>query len=218
MGEGEEDIPWPGFVDILSTVLIVFVFFMMMTSVVIFVLSKHYAKEAVARVQAEAQAQAAVTPAQREVRLQRQVEVLQQQNDTIRQQVKNLQNQLAQAQGSVMSEKGQTLHASTRGSSVVVTFADFGVTLNETTVEQLTAVARQRQPKKVTLVAWPPTRSGTLTTVQQNALNRALNIRNVFLKKGMGAQAIKLRLATTQDKPLAPQEEKGYGAVQVIFE
>jgi biopolymer transport protein ExbD len=46
-GSGDADeVPWPGFVDILSTVLIVFVFFMMIVSMIVFYMGTNYVKAA----------------------------------------------------------------------------------------------------------------------------------------------------------------------------
>jgi hypothetical protein len=196
----ESTIPWPGFVDILSTVIIVFVFFMMLTSVIIFVLSQQDKSKAVEKVKSE-QTTKEIT------------QTIEQQTTKINQillENKALKEQLAKVLQikSVLSESEQQKTGSTT-TEARIDYGDFGVTLQPATVDFLKGI--NPFPQKITIQTLIP-KGNNFGSTREIALNRALNVRNVLIQEGVKPENITLKIidASTQENTL-------YGSVIVLF-
>jgi hypothetical protein len=197
----ESTIPWPGFVDILSTVIIVFVFFMMMTSVVIFVLAQQDRKKAVEQAKTEAkneqiQEQAASS------------------NEVVRQLLEENRKLKSQVDGMMQTKttltESEAQRVESQKSGVAIIFEDLGVTLTKDTAAFIKAAALG---KRITLLAEIPT-GQDFTSTRQIALNRALNIRNALLERGVPAANIRLRIVPLPKDAAA----NPFGQVTVKFD
>ena len=215
----ESTIPWPGFVDILSTVIIVFVFFMMMTSVIIFVLSDQAKKAAVdnaVKVKTEDKNQPTKTAASSN--LAPDVNNLLAEKETLQKEV----DRLAQLKN-VLSESTdqKTVHIE---NEIVVSYGDMGATVTPESSD--TVKAALPFDGHITINAIIP-EGRDFGSIREIALNRALNIRNILLQNGVASEHIALRISLPKAQEETPKtdtkqpEEKTdnqYGSVKITFE
>jgi hypothetical protein len=195
----ESTIPWPGFVDILSTVIIVFVFFMMLTSVIIFALSQEDKAKAVKN-------------AKEEVVVEEEAESGTNQTNTITQLL--LENKALKAQvadliqvKSVLSEsENQT--TTRNANNVKIAFGDFGVTLQPKTILFIKGLFPMNG--KVVLETTVP-KGNNFGSMREIALNRALNVRNILIQEGLKPENIALKIIDG-----STSEDNGYGNVKFI--
>jgi hypothetical protein len=196
----ESTIPWPGFVDILSTVIIVFVFFMMLTSVIIFVLSQQEKSKAVEKAKAEAVAEAKTESAEDKTNRISQILL---ENQALKEQIATL----VQVKSVLLESESQTTTRDAK--SVQIFYDDFGVTLQPKTVAFLKGLFPIGG--KVVLQTVVPTESNFAST-REIALNRALNVRNILIQEGLKPENIALKILDE-----AASENNIYGNVRIIF-
>lgn len=217
----ESTIPWPGFVDILSTVIIVFVFFMMMTSVIIFVLSEQAKKDAVQNAKQQSKEDVQQSKDKKET----QAEVDQQETKTtevLKPDVSNLlmekealQKEIAkltQLKNVLSESQAQTLEQA--ADMITVHFGDMGATITKDTENAI----RNGLPSNVrfTIISYIP-KDSDFASIREIALNRALNIRNVLLQSNITNDKIDLKIVRHEDdKNLAPTDSV-YGSVTILF-
>jgi hypothetical protein len=196
----ESTIPWPGFVDILSTVIIVFVFFMMMTSVIIFVLSEQTRKNAVSEAKQQAQQQAdKQAPRRPDVsNLIAEKEALLKEIDKLTQ----LKNVLSESQQQELKREKQRLE---------IHYKDMGATITQ----QSTDVLKQMLPfeGRITIQSLIP-RGSDFASIREIALNRALNARNILLQNGIPQDRISMKIRAQAETG----SENIYGGVVLVFE
>lgn len=179
MEDPESTIPWPGFVDILSTVIIVFVFFMMMTSTIIFLMSKKQKEQAV---------ETAMEVGRQEVLAQNTIENLQQvveENQLLKKQLDDI------IKIKTIRSESEQQTVEVKNDTLKVIYNDFGVTLTPTAVNIIKKHIKSRKQAKIQ--AFIPQSYGAM---QEIALNRALNIRNLLIQNGIAAQNINLKIET----------------------
>ncbi|MBY0406063.1 MAG: hypothetical protein K2Q01_00080 [Rickettsiales bacterium] len=183
----ESTIPWPGFVDILSTVIIVFVFFMMMTSVIIFVLSEQAKRAAVSEAQRQSKSEVnqQETKSSPEQTLSPDVSNLLMEKEALQKEI----NKLTQLKN-VLSESVEQ-QAARKGNTLYIRFGDMGATITDKTGEQI----RAQLPYEghITITSYIPTGSD-FASIREIALNRALNVRNVLLQNGVPSDHVALKI------------------------
>jgi hypothetical protein len=197
----ESTIPWPGFVDILSTVIIVFVFFMMLTSVIIFVLSQQDKTKAVEKAKAEAVAEAATESVEDKTNKINQILL---ENKALKEQI----DKLIQVKSVLAESENQTTARDAK--SAKITFGDFGVTLQPKTIEFLKSLFPLKG--KVTLETTVPT-GNNFGSTREIALNRALNVRNILIQEGLKPENIALKILDE-----STSEDNSYGNVRITFD
>ncbi len=201
----ESTIPWPGFVDILSTVIIVFVFFMMLTSVIIFVLSQEEKGKAVEAAKSEATIEAAsMTEDEKSTHIS---QVLLE-NKALKEEVAKL----LQIKSVLSESELQTTVRDTDGASLK--YSDFGVTLQPKTIEFIKSLLPIKG--KVMLNAIVPSGSNFGST-REIALNRALNVRNILLQEGVKPENIGLKITSNDTSEQTKNESDIYGGVIITF-
>lgn len=214
----DSTIPWPGFVDILSTVIIVFVFFMMMTSVIIFVLSEQAKKTAVNEAQKQTQSEDAKKKSQSDVD---QKDIKNSTEKTLSPDVSNLLmekealqkeiNRLTQLKN-VLSES-QSQDNKREGNVVYVTFGDMGATITKPTEDFI----QKQMPFEGHIVLTSIIPKGSdFASIREIALNRALNIRNVLLQSGVPNDHIALKIISQADES-KENTKNVYGSVTLTF-
>ena len=196
----ESTIPWPGFVDILSTVIIVFVFFMMMTSVIIFVLSEQTKKNAVSEAKQQAEQQADKQNPQRPdvSNLIAEKEALLKEIDKLTQ----LKNVLSESQQQELKRETHRLE---------INYKDMGATITQ----QSTDVLKQMLPfeGRISIQSLIP-RGSDFASIREIALNRALNVRNILLQNGIPQDRISMKIRAQAETG----SENIYGGVVLVFE
>lgn len=208
----ESTIPWPGFVDILSTVIIVFVFFMMMTSVIIFALSEQAKHAAVdeARKQAasEMEKDQEATKTAEEATLQPDVSNLVREKEALQKEVERL-TQLK----TVLSESEQQTSA-LNGNVLTVAFDDLGATITPETSDVIKA--QLPYEGKVQIISYIP-KGSDFGSIREIAFNRAMNIRNVLMQGGVPGANITLKILAQSDDDMK-NKDNFYGSVTLTFE
>jgi hypothetical protein len=195
----ESTIPWPGFVDILSTVIIVFVFFMMMTSVIIFALSQEQQKKAV-----QEAVDAKNTQAKQLVQETSKLDV----RDLLKEN-KQLKEDLYLLQAkSVLSESKNQVVRQVDSMTMNIDYGDFGVTLLPDTIEKIQALLPIKNKIFLQSVISSDSKYGSMREI---GLNRALNIRNVLIQRGVPSADISLKLINSDQQ--ISQDSIFYGQV-----
>ena len=172
-------IPWPGFVDILSAVIMVFIFFVMVTVVIISQLDRQKNEfDAVAIEELE------ITEVN---------DLSQQDIIALIKEKQELQKKLEEIYFTQDNNSKSIIQdiILTKEDVAVVSYGDFGVTLTDKVEAELEKLPYKG--KKISLISYVPQNLG-FTTVQEIALNRSFNIRNFYLSKGMSPANIKLRI------------------------
>ncbi|NBO19563.1 MAG: hypothetical protein EBV03_10140 [Proteobacteria bacterium] len=208
----ESTIPWPGFVDILSTVIIVFVFFMMMTSVIIFVLSEQAKRAAVSEAQKRAESPSEVDQKSNKTSpdqtLSPDISNLLREKEALQKEVERL-TQLK----TVLSESEQQQTA-LDGNVMTITFGDLGATITKETGE--TIKTQLPYEGKVQIVSYIP-KGSDFGSIREIAFNRAMNIRNVLMQGGMPGDKITLKILAQNDDDMR-NKDNFYGSVTLTFE
>lgn len=210
--DSESTIPWPGFVDILSAVIMVFIFFVMLTVVIISQLGKKQDKsenESPAKQEMETEVPDVDNMSQEQLlAVIKENKELQRQLDEIK--FTQSKNSKSVSQDIILSDENLA----------IVSFGDLGVTLTEAVSTQLDDVAYKG--KNISLISYVPQNIG-FTTMQEIALNRSFNIRNFFLNKSVSAADIKLKINTNISEGIekcqneAVQNNAIYGCVYIKF-
>jgi hypothetical protein len=208
----ESTIPWPGFVDILSTVIIVFVFFMMMTSVIIFVLSEQAKKNAVNEAQKRADSVSQVDQQSDknspEKTLSPDISNLLQEKEALQKEVERL-TQLK----TVLSES-EVQSTLMEGNILTVTFGDLGATITPETNDSVKA--QLPYEGKVQIISYIP-KGSDFGSIREIAFSRAMNIRNVLMQGGVEGSVIGLKILAQTDDDMK-NKDNFYGSVTITFE
>jgi hypothetical protein len=208
----ESTIPWPGFVDILSTVIIVFVFFMMMTSVIIFVLSEQAKQQAVS--EAEKRAKSASEIDQKADKVSPDQAVLSPDISNLLHEKEALQKEVERlTQLKTVLSESEVQKATRDGDVLSITFGDFGASITPDTTE----VIKQQLPYSghVQIISYIP-KGSDFASIREIALNRALNIRNTLLQGGIPNDHIALKILSQQNDDMK-NKENFYGNITITF-
>ena len=208
---------WPGFVDILSAVVIMFVFFVLITAAVLYFYTITYTSKV------EGQSEQVVEPVEpvepQVASALEKVEALEQENQQLREQLEsskptasggsgNLeiesdeQDMAAQAFGKQASD--QAVLESDQDNSLVI-FHDTGaITVDETTSARVEAfiekIIRDNGADNVEIVLTSPKMADAVTQsrAQRLAVARMLNVRNALLKSSINKKNLSLKVVESE--------------------
>jgi len=206
------DVAMPGFVDILSSVVTVFMFFMLITSVTMFFLSLKMKKTVVEESKKEAQINASKELADYlrkiqsgEISLQElsakvddksQIRKLSQRNEHLNESLTAAEQQVQQMRSTLGKSVEQKVEMSQGSSELVILYDDNGITVSAATKKQiqsfLETIAKNPalKGKNLALEAPDNPNAPTLSVAREIALGRALNVRNVLLLADRAADQV----------------------------
>jgi len=204
---------WPGFVDILSAVVIMFVFFVLITSAVLYFYTITF------KAKLESQAAAAIPDIGAAIESVK-VEQLVQENQVLREKIESVQakagqgggfselktindSDAAQSFGTQASE--QSLTTSTEERSLVL-FHDAGaITVEDITEEKINAFIEQMSQLhgasnlEIVLTSPKLANATTQSRAKRLAVARMLNVRNTLLKSAVNRENIQLTVVDSEE-------------------
>ncbi|MCL4679613.1 MAG: hypothetical protein KJ017_13575 [Alphaproteobacteria bacterium] len=213
-------IAWPGFVDILSSVMIMFLFFMLITSIVMYGLNIQFREEM--KKQNEQKLSELVSEELREKlkellsgdetveellkKLEDQMQMdnvaqvkekLQQENDVLANEVAELQKVVEQVQKDVSEGTEQATKVG-EDNSLLIIFSNNDVSLSEQTTKvidsYIEAISEKLKGKKfnVRILTSDNPNAASISLSREISLARSLNVRNVLLKQSVDSSAIEV--------------------------
>lgn len=213
--EGDlDDVAMPGFVDILSSVITVFMFFMLITSVTMFFLSVKMKKSVVEESKKEAQSDAAkelqdylkrleageVTLEELKAKAagQQAVQQLSVKNTYLTESLQASEEALQKTRAAMGKTQNQQVETSQDSTSLIIIYDDSGITVNPETTkiikEFITRLAQDPTFKEKTLLLESPDNptATTQSLSRELSLGRSLNVRNVLLLQDVFAERVKI--------------------------
>ncbi len=195
------EIAWPGFVDILSAVIMMFVFFVMILSIVMFVLSINHQqmierdnvqkiREGIENIKSQILAKNQLTPEEFEIQIQKinELQELSQENN-------KLNKKIAQLKADLAKSNEQNVIVAQDSSSLTVVYKKNDVTLTEITESMIADFLgnmdkETRQKVRIVIEAGDNPETKSLSVSREIALARTLNVRNVILEGGIAAPRV----------------------------
>ena len=229
-------IAWPGFVDVLSAVLLMFVFFVLVTAVALYlhiIIYKSTVDATVTEVTAAGLRNQIRSLQVSNANIQNQAQTLEKENNQLRKEVaryaqfidsmggidKNTCDSESVAalkiEASMAQGKDQQIIVDEETKTVIVQFSKSAISLQKDKAEELEKTIKDyltRYPDtRVTLLAGKQPNSVTETAARKLAVARLLNVRNALIDAEVQTQRI---VANIEE----PQEvEGGYNWVKIIF-
>ncbi len=231
------EVAWPGFVDILSAVIIMFVFFVMITAIVMYALSVEH-KESLSQ-QSEQKLQKMLTEevaelvkkiedgevtieeiktsqeqGQRVQELEKDNKDLSKDKMELEYELEKLTSSIQQIQSDFAGGDGENTVIEKDGFFFII-FERKDITVSEDTVafieKKLAAKKKAFGGKKfkIRLVATDNPDAPTITVSRELALARALNVRNVFIEKDIDPSLVSFKYSKPEEV------EKSYNWVKV---
>ncbi len=208
------DVAMPGFVDILSSVVTTFMFFMLITSVTMFFLSLKMKKTVVEESKKEAQQNASKELADYirkiesgEVSLEElsqkmddkdKIRKLSQRNEHLTESLTAAEQEVQQMRSTMGKSKEQQVAKGSSNTELVILFDDNGITISDDTKKRINSYLEtiRKNPaytnKQILLEAPDNPNSATLSVTREIALGRALNVRNVLIMADMPTEQMKV--------------------------
>jgi len=210
---------WPGYVDILSSTVIMFVFFVMVIVVVLYLYTIKFT--ATVQQQAEQKIQETIqkieTPetlgdldSEKSQKI-KEISELEQQKQTIQKEVQALEKQVKQL--STGLEEGSEQSVIVEDREITVLFSDNAITLTNDTIERLAEFFElHSQASTIDITAGDNPLAVTQSSERQSILARMLNARNVALDGGFESNQITINY-------VAPEKiENNYNWVKIRVE
>lgn len=213
-------IAWPGFVDILSSVMIMFLFFMLITSLVMFGMNIEYRKKM--RKETEAKFSELVSEELKEKlkellsgdetvetllkkldneqtleKMSEKSDALEKENTTLNQEVTELQKIVEQVKKDVSEGTEQNTKVGDDNSLVII-YSKNDVSLSEQTTKVIEAYIDNLSKKfegrafDVRIVSSDNPNAASISLSREISLARALNVRNVLLKQAINSKHIEV--------------------------
>lgn len=209
-----DDVAMPGFVDILSSVITVFMFFMLITSVTMFFLSVKMKKSVVEESKKEAQSDAAKELQDYLKRLeageisleelkakaagQQVVQQLSVKNTYLTESLQASEEALQKTRAAMGKTQNQKVETSPDNASLIIVYDESGITVNPETTkiikEFIIRLAQDPGFKDKTLLLESPDNPAATTQSlsRELSLGRSLNVRNVLLLQDIAAERVKI--------------------------
>ncbi|MCB1651204.1 MAG: hypothetical protein KDI46_04040 [Alphaproteobacteria bacterium] len=232
-------IAWPGFVDILSAVIIMFVFFVMITAIVMYVLSIEFKKKLESENQQKvsemvdsqfkAQMQEVLSgdvsidelkeKFEYEVKineLDQQRQKLEKENTDLSYEVEELHDVIDQIKADMSQSNDQS--TTVKNENLVIMYSKNDITLSEDTEKLIETHVKEFMDKnkvkkvKVRLQSSDNPNAPTISVSREISLARSLNARNVFLKNGVEASDIDIEYIKPE------QIDESYNWIKIILE
>ena len=218
-------IAWPGFVDILSAVIMMFVFFVMITSIVMYVLSVEYKKslskqneERVSKMVTEQlsgyvekiqSGEVSIEDVKNTMKFKEKVQTLQNENQQLTKDKRELTHDMEILSGAIEQIKAdfaENLKQSTTLSDgfFVILFEHNDISVSKETTSAIQAYVENRikqagtKDVRVSILAPDNPNAPTISVSRELSLARALNIRNVVMDKGVTPADISVRYIDAQ--------------------
>ena len=200
MDRREEDagaIAWPGFVDILSAVIIMFVFFVMILAIIMFVMTiKHKESVEVQKRQEIEEIKQQLSggqdsPIESDIPTKTtNVQEVTKQNEELNQQVETLNTEIEQLKADLAKAKDQQTLVNEEERTMVVLYKRNEISLAPETEELIknflqNNMERQPQNYRLLLETGDPPNASSLSMMRELSLARTLNIRNVALSESL---------------------------------
>ena len=203
---------WPGFVDILSAVVIMFVFFVLITAAVLYFYTITY------KAKVEGQAAQTITEAGQGSHTEN-VEELERENQQLREQIESVEQRVAQGGGSSEVESAneteaaqsfgaqaseQELIASDDESSVLLFHDPGAITVDDASeariAELIDSMIKQHGADNLEIVINSPkmANSATQTRAKRLAVARMLNVRNGLLETTVNRENMQLTVVESE--------------------
>lgn len=220
-------IAWPGFVDILSSVLMMFLFFILITTFVMYALNAQSRKRMEAETQQKIDMAVSkemkkkideliagnITPEQLKASLDEgitvdnpaeQTEVLEEQNSALNLEVEELKKVLEQVRGEMTTGKDQKTEIKEDNSLVIlynkndVNLSDQTITVIEAYLDQVLQSA-DGHPVSFRLVTSDNPHAQTLSVSREISLARSLNVRNVLIREKVKPDHVEIEYSKPQE-------------------
>ena len=194
---------WPGFVDILSAAIMMFVFFVLITAVALFFHMITYTSKSQSAAEAVQSAQS-------------QMAELEQENEQLKQAVAGLNAKILETEATFSESEGdQRLLYSDDGLSVIIFFGTNSITVTEDTDAELREFAEsvlgRYSPDQIKMkITSPKTTSGIDTIARKVAVARIFNVRNAFLESAVNKETTFLNVVPTE----AIEDEHDWAKIQ----
>ncbi len=208
------DVAMPGFVDILSSVVTVFMFFMLITSVTMFFLSVKMKKSVMEESKKEAQSDAAkelneylkkleageITLEELKTKAagQQAVQQLSVKNTYLTESLQASEEALQKTRAAMGKTQNQKVETSIDSTSLIIIYDESGITVNPDTTkiikEFITRLKQDPTFKDKTLLLESPDNPAATTQSlsRELSLGRSLNVRNVLLLEDIFAERVKI--------------------------
>ena len=195
---------WPGFVDILSATVMMFMFFVLITAVALFfhVITFTSREDPVSAEEIE------------EVR--QQVVVLEEENQELRKKISGLNQKSLEIDAQFAETDGdQRFSISDDGLTLLIFFGSNSITVTEDTANEVKAFIERAMaahgPKLAVNIRSPKSRSNIDTVARKVAIARILNTRNGILKTELPRDAISFEVVA----PEVVEDERDWSMIQI---
>ncbi len=229
MDRRDEDsgaIAWPGFVDILSAVIIMFIFFVMITSIIMFFLSlefkKNISKKNDERVQELVSKEMSdlikelnagkitIEQIKNNMDKEEQVQTLEAENNKLTREklelaheIENLTGAIDQIKADFSDSEDQNIELIDNYMTILFKYND--ISLSEETTDAIikyieTSILNKKIKKySIKILACDNPNAPTISVSRELSLARILNIRNVFINRGIDTDAFSVKFVKPQD-------------------
>lgn len=232
-------IAWPGFVDILSAVIIMFVFFVMIMAIVMYVLSVEFKKQIKAEndqvvmemvdsqfkeqmknvLTGEVSIQELKEKFEYEIKideLAEQRQKLKKENTSLTYEVDELYDVIDQIKADM--SKADEQNTTRKNDNLVIMYTKNDITISEQTQKLIEAHLKEFMKKhntknvRVRLQSSDNPNAPTISVSRELSLARSLNARNVFLKNAIGSENVSIEYVK------AEKIEDSYNWIKIILE
>jgi len=207
--EEEEDlgtIAMPGFIDILSSVIIMFVFFVLVTAVALYfhVLQfKSKLKKETSLVEIDMPEQEDNALIKQAKSLEKKIAILEKENEVLENVISDYQQQLFQTRAEFTESKNQNIEVLQDNKGMVVFFGRDSISLTKETEEAVNKFIEEAKAKspngniKIEIVAGKTPNAPIESVVRKVSVARIFNVRNTLIETGILPQGIS---ASVDDK------------------
>jgi cell division protein FtsB len=187
-GDDVESIAWPGFVDILSATIMMFMFFVLIIAVALFFHVLNFTGKLDSTTATESIAE-----------VKQQVVELEEENEELREKISGLNQKALEIDAQFSETQGdQRFSVSEDGLTFVIFFGAKSITVNENTATEVKnfvdkAIAAHGGKIRISITS-PKSRSNIDTVARKVAIARILNTRNGLLKTELPRDAISFQV------------------------
>jgi len=214
MSDRREDdigaVAWPGFVDILSAVIIMFVFFVMITAIVMFVMSvqnqeamesenEKKVQEEISNLKEKILIESQANPQEFSLQVQKVTEIqnLSEENEKLNEQVQDLSATVEQLKADLAETKDQDALLGSDEKSLIILYKNNEISLSpavENTIREFVNSQTSETGKlpQITLETGDAPNASAVSVVRELSLARTLNIRNVMLSEDIDPGKVKV--------------------------
>jgi len=185
------NITWPGFVDIMSSTILMFIFFVLITSVALYFHTITYKSKLLAQVQEMAKAESKETTqdiSKENQQMKEKIEEITQENQSLAAKVTAYEDIIKKTDADFALSKDQKVDISLDNSSITIFFGKDAISLTEESIKLMDEFLKKflttnnPQNVKVYITGSKNPQALTESLARRLVLARMLNTRNAFLK------------------------------------